>query len=194
VENTSNGKFYVGQTHYPLSVRWSQHRHNAKRGTNIPLSAAIRKYGANAFVVHELGTAETQSLLDEMEIAIIDLLDSAKREHGYNLAKGGKGRAGYKMSPSFGLSVSARMKGTKRSLETRQKMSLTLVGNQRGKNCQSFLGRKHSDENKRRWSAMKQGAANPNFGKRHSEETKQKCREAAQRQALARQAARQVEI
>ena len=45
-----------------------------------------------------------------------------------------------------------------------------------------------------RWSAMKQGAANPNFGKRHSEETKQKCREAAQRQALARQAARQVEI
>ena len=41
---------------------------------------------------------------------------------------------------------------------------------------------------------MKQGAANPNFGKRHSEETKQKCREAAQRQALARQAARQVEI
>lgn len=32
------------------------------------------------------------------------------------------------------------------------------------------------------WSNAKKGNKNPNFGKHHSEETKQKCREAALRQ------------
>lgn len=47
VENTINGKKYVGQTVQPLKVRWQRHCRKEQSGC-VALASAIAKYGADA--------------------------------------------------------------------------------------------------------------------------------------------------
>jgi group I intron endonuclease len=183
LDNKVNGKVYVGQTIHPLSIRWSQHKHNAFiRKLNYPLYTAIRKYGPDAFDVIEIGQAEDQNHLDEMEKAVIDIFNSMDRTKGYNLTAGGQGvRA--KPSIETRLKMGRSRKGKKHSEETRKKMSLALLGNKRGTGNKGSRGWHWSEEDRKRMSEQRRGEKNGNFGRKHSEETKQKCREAALKQA-----------
>ena len=85
-----NGKRYIGQSKN-IKRRLSEHKRN-KRCTSI-ISKAIAKYGWDAFDKTVLEFCPVEEL-DEKEIYYI-----AKLKPEYNLAKGGEGRKGCKVSP-----------------------------------------------------------------------------------------------
>ena len=80
-----SGRAYVGFTGQSVKERWRQHINYSRKGQNHPLYAAIRKYGAAAFVVETLETHE------EMPNALL-----AERKHiaattnAYNVSEGGE--------------------------------------------------------------------------------------------------------
>jgi group I intron endonuclease len=90
--NTVNGKRYVGQTVHTVEGRWKEHVNAAKRnkGGARLLSAAIRKYGAAAFVHELLDVVTTQEGVDIAEARWIEQRRT-RTPHGYNLSSGGGG-------------------------------------------------------------------------------------------------------
>jgi hypothetical protein len=60
--NKMSGKAYVGQTKRSMMQRWAQHVHDARTGHGCrALSAAIRKYGSDAFAHAAQRTPEQMS-------------------------------------------------------------------------------------------------------------------------------------
>jgi group I intron endonuclease len=88
VTNTVSGKQYVGQTTYPLEVRWRYHLKSTRGGSTCALHCAIRKYGAESFKFEQLDVAESQDELNEREIHHVARLGTYGG--GYNLTPGGK--------------------------------------------------------------------------------------------------------
>lgn len=89
ITNTENKKVYIGQTNNP-SLRWSQHRSNAKydRGNQV-ITRAISKYGVNSFEFDVIATCLTQDDVDITEEQMIRQYDSRNNEKGYNVDVGG---------------------------------------------------------------------------------------------------------
>jgi group I intron endonuclease len=90
IVNKINGKVYVGQTIRKLAYRMNIHRHDCRRSVNRPLYRSIKKYGWGAFEVRKIAEASSQKELDNLERLWILALQSADREHGYNLTFGGE--------------------------------------------------------------------------------------------------------
>lgn len=89
ITNTENKKVYVGQTNNP-SLRWSQHKSNAKYGRgNQVITRAITKYGINAFMFEEIAGCFTQENADILEEELILQYDSRNPIKGYNIDAGG---------------------------------------------------------------------------------------------------------
>lgn len=94
--NTKNGKLYVGLTTLSVAGRWAAHLHRAAHGSGFALHAAIRKYGAKAFVVEEVASllpGMPFEELCELERKIIAQEDCVAPK-GYNLTLGGEGVLG----------------------------------------------------------------------------------------------------
>lgn len=92
ITNTINGNFYVGKTTQPIDKRWTQHRSEARTGSQAYLHRAIRKYGESNFVievVHSI-TNPTTNVLNEWEVRMISELNPR-----YNMTIGGEGAAGH---------------------------------------------------------------------------------------------------
>lgn len=95
ITNTINGKVYVGQTRQDIPTRWKQHitqSSDGYHGKKTHFMYAIRKYGADAFIVEELEKCD-DSILDDREIYWIDYYKA--NINGYNIAIGGSGGAKY---------------------------------------------------------------------------------------------------
>lgn len=122
ITNLVNGKIYVGQTAYPLAVRWNAHvRYALAGGDGTRLAFAVRKYGRESFVVERIAEADSRDLLNELERKYIAELRSYLPEFGYNLAMGGSGgnpnketrekisasRTGYKCSDEQRLAIAS---------------------------------------------------------------------------------------
>ena len=80
-----SGRAYVGYTGQPVVVRWGQHVRRAATGAKHPLLAAIRKYGADSFVVETLAEYDDLNEALASEVAAI-----AGLENAYNLSPGGE--------------------------------------------------------------------------------------------------------
>lgn len=93
ITNTINQKKYIGCTSNTIGKRWSQHKYDAKRGSMILLHRAIRKYGAEAFVIEcvadnmDMETARTTE-----RSLVVDHNSHYTRGHGYNMTTGGESR------------------------------------------------------------------------------------------------------
>jgi len=129
-----NGKYYIGQTIQGLSKRVYQHLYDASihRKYNSAFHNALRKYGEEAFEWEVIEECYSKEELDEMEYHYIIQYNSFNRENGYNLSLGGEGNHGFKHSS-----------------ETKQKISDSNKG--------KTLGRKHTEESKRKMSAIMKG-------------------------------------
>ena len=91
ITNLLNGKKYVGQTIQRLNIRMNHHR----RGGDLYIDRAIRKYGRENFKVEVLEECYTVEQLNEREkFWIIEL--NCKHPNGYNHTDGGEGTAGLK--------------------------------------------------------------------------------------------------
>ena len=115
ITNEVNGKYYVGKTvSADLNRYLSVKRHAARHGgssQNMPIVAAMRKYGVENFTTSVLATATDGMRLGELEKLWIIALDARNHAVGYNICAGGEGTPGRVVSD-----------------ETRQKISRAHMG------------------------------------------------------------------
>lgn len=88
IENTVNGKKYIGQTNGTVAKRWKNHISD-KTGCRL-LKNALLKYGIEAFTVSTVADAVCKDSLNSLEVQFIESLNTRNRECGYNLNVGGK--------------------------------------------------------------------------------------------------------
>lgn len=92
ITNLKNGKIYVGQTVKTLVQRWYQHERESRRPEpGMIVAYAIRKHGAENFVIESLATATDQEQLDLLESLWIRVLRSHENGIGYNVKLGTRG-------------------------------------------------------------------------------------------------------
>ena len=130
--------------------RWYQHKADARR--EIPrqvICCAIRKHGSSNFIFEVIACCLTQEDADYTESELIQQYDSQNKEKGYNIEPGGVGGKG-------GISE-----------ETRQKISVSLMGNKRA------AGMRHSKETKLKMSEAHMGNSY-GLGYRHSSESRKR--------------------
>lgn len=109
IENTVNGKVYIGQSRN-IEDRWKNHIYHLNKGDapNSYLQHSWEKYGAEAFAFSIVETCPQENLNDR-EIYWIDRYDSYR--NGYNLTFGGGGSSGYKMTSEQIEKLRASLKG-----------------------------------------------------------------------------------
>lgn len=96
-----SGGRYIGKTEFDEQIRWYDHINAAYNQNdsqfNTPLSKAIRKYGANNFIVEILENNIASENLSCREQYWIDYYKSYinDNQHGYNLTRGGEGSVLY---------------------------------------------------------------------------------------------------
>lgn len=118
-------------------------------GSEIHLLRAVKKYGKENFKKEILQTCDTQKELDEAEKHWISFYDAVNDKNFYNIADGGLGG-----NPVAGLTE-------EQELERRRKISEALTGE-----GNPFYGKKYKKEE------------HPFFGKHHTEESKERMRQA----------------
>ena len=150
IENLINHKKYIGQSN-DIAYRWKQHKYELNRGRhdNDYLQKAWDKYGCNNFNFYIIELCDV-SELNEREVYYIDFYDALNRDKGYNLTSGGGQNKYY--SKEVCAKISQALMGHAVSLETRIKLS-----------------ENHADVS---------GENHPMFGRKHSEEAKEKMRQA----------------
>jgi len=167
VTNKVNEKMYVGQTVKSLSIRISEHIHDAlKSKDNVYFHNAIRKYGKENFIWKIIAECNSFEELNKAEIEMIGKYNTF--ENGYNLTKGGEGILG-----RFGKK--APMYGKKHSEKTRKRISELLKGEGHpmyGKHLSEEVRQKISIANKGK-SHLK-GRDSSRYGKHQSKECKEK--------------------
>jgi group I intron endonuclease len=90
-----NGKGYIGIASNGVAARWSQHKHDAYKGADTPLHAAIRKYGYEHFEIQTLAESSTWEEVCKLEIQLISAHNTlTSNNKGYNVATGGQGPYG----------------------------------------------------------------------------------------------------
>jgi len=124
--NAKNGKEYVGQTICTLEKRWARHRWDCTlKRVRMAITAAISKYGEEAFERSVLCECQSQSELDKMEVYYIKER-STLSPNGYNLSMGGNGKG--KMSEESKRKVSEANKGRVFTKVHREKLSKSHMG------------------------------------------------------------------
>jgi hypothetical protein len=88
-----NGKSYWGYTTGTARHRYGAHVDSAKRGSKLPIHAAIRKYGAKntKILLRVVGRKSYIGFMEKMAIAEFRTCD---RQYGYNISIGGPGPSG----------------------------------------------------------------------------------------------------
>jgi group I intron endonuclease len=109
ITNKLNGNVYVGKTMVSPHVRWLHHNTMARHGSQAPVHAAIRKYGADSFSLTVVDEAETSRSLNAKERRYIKMF---KREgRSYNATLGGDGVLGAVRSVESCLKASLALSG-----------------------------------------------------------------------------------
>ena len=171
IENTVNGKCYIGQTTEKRGFKgryqnkgnriervYKRHK-KEKEGNRYYIENLlndIEKYGFESFVVHEeFDTAYSQEELDSLEKKYI--LEFNCVDNGYNNDDGGS--------------------NGKHSIETRQKISKNHR-DCKGENNPNY-GKPRSKESREKMSNSIKGEKHPMYGKHHSMEARKKMSESS---------------
>jgi group I intron endonuclease len=168
VRNSITDVFYVGKTIQTIAARWSKHLSDAKRGSSTHLHRAIRKYGADAFVVDPLvlvgdDIIDEQSLNDA-ERLMIRLLRKSSRL--YNLTDGGEGTSGWAQSQETRRKIGEGNRGKILSTEHRRKIG------EANSNPSEETRRKLSKAASNPSEETRRNKSEAQKGKKHSEETR----------------------
>ena len=173
IQNTANLKRYVGQ-HSGDDLEWYLRKNisEALRGGTCKnfLYNAFRKHGADAFTIRCVCTCTSKEEMDVAEKAFIVFYKTRDSEWGYNLTDGGGGLLGVRHSAETKAKMRVSSLGNQRCVgrvmsdATREKIRAKAMGNQR---C---VGRKYSAE-----TLAKKSESGKN--RTHSLETRQKMSE-----------------
>ncbi|MDP1553697.1 MAG: NUMOD3 domain-containing DNA-binding protein [Methanobacteriaceae archaeon] len=184
IENTVNGKLYIGQTTSSFKRRKTQHLSDLRhtRHGNCHLQNSFNKYGEFIFDFKILNWANSLEELNNLETYYMKKYDCFDREKGYNIREGGDNRKhskeslirmsiaqkGRTISPEHRQKLSLAFKGRKHTLETRQKMSIAHKGNT------YCLGNSPSAETRQKMSEAHKGEKSHWYGKNFSLEHRRK--------------------
>lgn len=173
--NKLNGKVYIGITGNDPHKRW-----NAGRGYigNELFSADIEKYGWDQFDHYILISKISMETAQKKETELIRYYNSTDPRYGYNHSTGGRGgRSGVSPSPELIEKLRRINRGKHVSEETREKIRIARARQQ----SSGMKGRHHTELTRKHLSEIgktKVGALNGFYGKKHSNEAKQRMREA----------------
>lgn len=152
ITNLINNKVYIGQTIKTSAQRFANHiydlNHNIHHSEHLQRS--YNKYGKDSLLFEVIETIIDLAIIDDREIYWISFYNSVNPEFGYNRQYGGQ--------------VNKVC-----SLETRAKISKSLIGNQNTKGKKLTL--EHKDK-------IRQSTIKRNTGRKHSEITKRKIGDA----------------
>lgn len=153
IENLINSKKYIGQS-VDISNRWRQHKNELNNNThfNDYLQKSWNKYGKDNFRFYVLEYCDA-SQLDDLEVYYIGFYEALDRDKGYNLTSGGTDNKIY--SNETRIKISNALKGHKLSLESRIKISKNHADVNGDKN--GMYGRRHTEEAKQRVSQANKG-------------------------------------
>lgn len=173
--NLVNGHCYIGVTQRGIRQRERQHRNRANRGEGWRLHAAMRKYGHENIVFEMLG-----DFADDLELALVyeeEAIAAYKPE--YNMSIGGEGMRG-PLSPESLASFRAKRAGVpsyRKGIPLSEEHKARISAANKGQVPWS-KGKKMPREAVEKMRQANLGNTH-NVGRKHSEETKQKMREAA---------------
>lgn len=123
ITNLVNGKSYVGQTRIGYKKRMVEHIWTAGRGrSSTPLYKAIRKYGADAFLIELLDVVDE----DQLDMAEVNWIEKIRclAPDGYNATTGGNSRKQY--CEESKIKTSEKLKGKKRPPHVVEKIAAAL--------------------------------------------------------------------
>jgi group I intron endonuclease len=178
------GKVYIGQS-IDIEKRFRIYKRVKPCFAQKTLYQSLMKHGVGAHsfdVLHQLPNDVDDDILNVYEILYIAQHKSCGIKM-LNMSNGGRGRA-CSVSEETKKKISQAHKGKVVSEESRIRMSNAQKGGKRSeahKAALSWKGRKHKEETKRKIGAkskLRSGELNCNYGKKRSEETKQKQSEA----------------
>jgi group I intron endonuclease len=180
-----NGKSYIGQSkNNTPDMRWKRHVKDSEKNSMYAIHQAIRKYGKDVFEVSILCLCESQEELNKKEDEYITEYTSMIYENGYNMVRGGKGRApNFQHKEEHKKKMSEFMKNRIVTDETRQKISNARKGVKNNWDEETRLrvaemsrkkatGVKHSEETKEKIRKSLQGKPGTSLGKKRTEEQK----------------------
>lgn len=176
-------RVYIGSA-IDLYKRWSLHKTNLRNNKHhsIKLQNHVNKYGINDlyfFIIEQCDSA----VLKEREQYYIDNI-----KPWFNIATDvERPMLGRKQSDETKKKISESHIGIRPNEETRKKLSDAQLGNKKAlgviqseesknKNRLAHIGRRWTEEHKRMHSERMKGKNNPFYGKKHTEETKNKIR------------------
>ena len=158
--NNTNGKVYIGQTHN-LFKRKIKHISSAKRGSNLPIHNAIRKYGEENFKWVVLCENLSDDYLVIAEQVFIDYYGGIESNKNYNLREASlNGKPSIEVRKKISDSKIGEknpMFGKKHSKDRIEKLRKRSIGNKYS------LGKKHSNNAKLKISISTKGEKNPSY-------------------------------
>ena len=198
--NLLNNNIYIGY-HYQES---NPHECDDYYGSGVKLLRAIKKYGIHNFSRKTLYVFNDQlsALTKEQEIVNEDFV---RIRDTYNMVVGGglpPSHKGKEKSQQHRKRIGEAQKGKVIPTEVREKIKRSLLGRKNGPRSEetkaairnSLLGKKHSEERKQKMRDNKPnrsgsnnpmfgkiGKDNPNYGKKRSEESVARIRDAAKK-------------
>lgn len=122
-----NGKQYIGKTVGSLLRRKGKHLDDAKGGCNFVFHRALRKYGFENFMWQGIFFSTSEAKLVEKEMEYIKSRNT-KLPNGYNMTDGGDGFSGYVAPPELRAKRREYQLGRKKSEETRKRISEAKMG------------------------------------------------------------------
>lgn len=157
IQNTINGKVYIGQTKRPISNRFNDHIRMAEElDSNYHIHRAIRKHGRDKFTLDLIEEVE-EADVNTREMFWVNYFDSFA--HGYNMTFGGEGKKGYITAAVTKQKISNTKRGTEVSKAAYKKRNATL--RKKDIDFLNTIGRKSSETQKK--TGSNSGKNNPRY-------------------------------
>lgn len=193
ITNMVNGKEYIGITSMGYLTRFKSHISTSKklndRRSRYVLYNAMRKHGINNFKVELLEQVDTYEEAKIKEKEYINKFNTYYKNNlswGYNMTLGGDGIGTFRMTQKQKNKLRdiskkqfqnkeflAKFKKIMQSDEVRQKISEANSGEKNG-----MYGKGYLISGERNYWYGKKGELHCNYGKKYSEESKEKLRQA----------------
>jgi group I intron endonuclease len=172
---TTTPKIYIGITNKTIQKRLVAHIKKSRTGSTLAIHNAIRKHGNP--IINVISECDDWELLCLAEQEAIEKFNT-KVPNGYNIASGGSGTVGVKMSESEKVVKSKLMKDTVSRPEIKSLISKNTTARNKTKEARQISRevciKRNSDPNVKKQASkiMTKLNANPDFKKKSSERMK----------------------
>lgn len=148
--NKINNKKYIGLTsNENPKIRWDSHKREVKRGSNLPIHKALRKYGYDNFKFNVIVSGiSNKTELNYAEKYLIAFYNTV--EDGYNCTIGGEGHSAFGVNHHLFGSKNERI-----SILNKSRKGIPLSDNHKNAIKKGSRKLKHTEENKIKLSEIK---------------------------------------